>query len=64
MNLRRICVIDTAPLMVQVFSPLCRYDALNTFAEACLKLGADHFSRAPELAMEYPRERLARLRPD
>jgi Asp/Glu/hydantoin racemase len=71
MNPRRICLIHTAPLMVQLFTPLCRdrlpdvkvtqiinesmlkdtveagrvrqptIDALNTFAEACFKLGTE-----------------------
>ena len=68
---RRICLIHTAPLMVQLFTPLCRdrlpevkvtqiinesmikdtieagrvrqptIDALNTFADACFKLGTE-----------------------
>jgi Asp/Glu/hydantoin racemase len=71
MNPRRICLIHTSPLMVQLFTPLCRdrlpdvkvtqiinesmirdtveagrvrqptIDALNTFAEACFKLGTE-----------------------
>ena len=71
MNPRRICLIHTAPLMVQLFTPLCRdrlpdvkvtqiinesmikdtieagrvrqptIDALNTFADACFKLGTE-----------------------
>lgn len=71
MSQRRICLIHTAPLMVQVFTPLCRerlpdvkvtqivnesmirdtieagrvqqstVDALQTFAEACFKLGSE-----------------------
>jgi Asp/Glu/hydantoin racemase len=68
---RRICLIHTTPLMVQLFTPLCRdrlpdvkvtqiinesmikdtveagrvrqptIDALNTFADACFKLGTE-----------------------
>jgi Asp/Glu/hydantoin racemase len=71
MNPRRICLIHTAPVMVQLFTPLCRdrlpdvkvtqiinesmikdtieagrvrqptIDALNTFADACFKLGTE-----------------------